>query len=147
MQNVESIAEFFEKDHREIDAIFEKLSFRDQKADLFLFQEFDRRLERHINWEENILFPSIGAVNPMMEQGPVRVMKMEHDAIRQSKAKASEAFLHGDMTSAKEHCDAVLQVLGQHNMKEEHILYPACDQSLDRVAVSDIFSKLKSSSD
>jgi hypothetical protein len=72
MQNVESITEFFEKDHREIDAIFEKLTFLDAKADCSAFDEFDRRLERHIRWEEELLFPAIGAVNPMIEQGPPR---------------------------------------------------------------------------
>ena len=138
----ESITDFFEKDHREIDALFEGLSFKNAAEDLALFDEFDRRLERHIRWEEDLLFPAIGKINPMIEQGPVRMMKIEHEAIRHSKAKAIDAFSRRDLAGAREHCDAVRETLAQHNMKEERILYPACDQSLDRHAVSDLLTKI-----
>lgn len=137
-----SITEFFENDHREIDAIFEGLSYRDAAKDLSLFSEFDRRLERHIRWEEDLLFPAIGAINPMIAQGPVRIMKLEHEAIRHSKAKAKEAFEKGDLAGSREHCETVKEVLTQHNMKEEQILYPACDQSLDDRAVKELLAKI-----
>jgi iron-sulfur cluster repair protein YtfE (RIC family) len=138
----ETITEFFERDHREIDAIFEKLTFQDDKKDLPLFTEFDRRLERHIDWEESILFPAVAAINPMIGQGPVRIMKMEHEAIRHSKAKARQAFEQGKPTEAREHCEAVQAALAEHNMKEERILYPACDQSLDEKTVTGILEKV-----
>ncbi|MCG3205775.1 MAG: Iron-sulfur cluster repair protein YtfE [Elusimicrobia bacterium] len=137
-----SITEFFENDHREIDAIFEGLSYGDAAKDLALFKEFDRRLERHIRWEEDLLFPAIGAINPMIAQGPVRVMKLEHEAIRHSKAKAKEAFEKGDLAGSREHSEAVKEVLTQHNIKEEQILYPTCDQSLDERAVKELFDKI-----
>jgi iron-sulfur cluster repair protein YtfE (RIC family) len=140
-----SITEFFENDHREIDAIFEGLSYGDAAKDLALFREFDRRLERHIRWEEDLLFPAIGAINPMIAQGPVRIMKLEHEAIRHSKAKARQAFEKGDLTEAREHCDAVRSMLEQHNMKEERILYPACDHDLGPHAVINILEKVKTS--
>ena len=125
-----SITEFFENDHREIDAIFEGLAYEDAAKDLSLFKEFDRRLERHIRLEEDLLFPAIGAISPMIAQGPVRIMKLEHEAIRHSKAKAKEAFEKGDLAGSREHCEAVKEVLTQHNMKEEQILYPMADQAL-----------------
>ena len=141
----ESITEFFEKDHREIDALFEGLTFKNAAEDLVLFDEFDRRLERHIHWEEDLLFPAIGKINPMIEQGPVRMMKIEHEAIRHSKAKAKDAFSRGELSGARENCEAVRETLLQHNMKEERILYPACDQSLDRHAVNDLLTKINAS--
>lgn len=137
-----SITEFFENDHREIDAIFEGLSYGNAAKDLSLFREFDRRLEWHIRWEEDLLFPAIGAINPMIAQGPVRIMKLEHEAIRHSKAKAKEAFEKGDLTGSREHCEAVKEALTQHNIKEEQILYPACDHSLDDQAVKELFAKI-----
>lgn len=145
MNKVESITEFFERDHHEIDAIFEKLAFQDIKRDLFLFQEFDKRLERHIVWEEKILFPAIAAVNPMIGQGPVRMMNMEHEVIRHSKTNARRAFEKGELSQAREHCETVKSMLEQHNMKEEHILYPACDQALDAKAVAGILAKVRAS--
>lgn len=137
-----STTEFFENDHREIDALFEGLSYKDATKDLALFDEFDRRLERHIGWEEDLLFPAIGAINPMIAQGPVRIMKLEHEAIRHSKAKAREAFGKGDLAGSREHCEAMKETLAQHNMKEEQILYPACDQSLDDRAVAELLAKI-----
>ena len=145
MHKVESIAEFFERDHREIDAIFEKLTFQDSKKDLSFFNEFDKRLERHILWEESILFPAVTEVNPMIGQGPVRIMNMEHEAIRHTKAKAHRAFEDGDLHQARENCEAVRSMLEQHNMKEEHILYPACDHGLDAKVVAGILEKISAS--
>lgn len=137
-----SITGFFENDHREIDAILDDLSYEDALKDLALFEEFDRRLERHIRWEEDLLFPAIVSINPMIAQGPVRIMKMEHEAIRHSKAKARDAFKKGDLAESREHCEAVKEMLAQHNMKEEGILYPACDQSLDNRGVRDLLAKI-----
>ena len=48
-----SISAFFEQDHREIDAIFASVNFDSPAEALVKFKEFDRRLERHINWEED----------------------------------------------------------------------------------------------
>lgn len=145
MNKTESITGFFEKDHHEIDSILEKLTFKDNASDSGIFDEFDRRLERHIKWEEDILFPAINAVNPMIEQGPIRIMKIEHESIRRSKANAKEAFKMGKLSLAQEHCDAMEATLTEHNMKEERILYPMCDESLDAAAVDQIFIKVRAS--
>jgi iron-sulfur cluster repair protein YtfE (RIC family) len=142
MANVESIANFFEEDHRKIDAVFERLSFKDAVKDQDVFEDFDQRLEMHIHWEEDVLFPAIASINQMIEQGPVRIMKLEHEAIRHSKTKAKEAFVQGDLAAAQEHCEALRSILSEHNLKEERVLYPICDQSLDEIAITQIFSKL-----
>lgn len=143
MDKTQSITNFFEVDHHEIDAIFDQISFKDPSKDLSLFEEFDHRLERHIHWEEDLLFSAIGKVAPMIEQGPVRIMKIEHEGIRNSKAKAKVAFKNGDLVAAQEHCQAMKEMLAQHNFKEEGILYPACDQSLDKERIAEIFSRIE----
>jgi len=136
------ITDFFEKDHREIDALLEGLTYRDAASDFTRFEEFDRRLERHIRWEEDLLFPAIGEINPMIEPGPVRIMKVEHEGIRHIKSKAKEAFEKEDLARAREHCEAIKEMLSQHNMKEEHILYPACDQSLQKKIAEELLGKI-----
>lgn len=125
----DTISAFFENDHREIDAILERTAFASPSA-LADFSEFDARLERHIRWEEELLFPAVAAKAPPLEMGPIRVMKMEHVAIRQHKAAALAALKAGDGAAAKAHSEAMLQVLTGHNRKEEAVLYPACDQML-----------------
>jgi regulator of cell morphogenesis and NO signaling len=125
-----SIVDFFERDHREIDAILSGVDFDSPQRGLPLFEEFDRRLERHIKWEEELLFPAVGAASPGLEQGPLFVMCEEHKRIRAEKAAALAALRAADGLGAKTHAGRMVEILGQHNMKEERILYPACDEVL-----------------
>lgn len=125
----ETISAFFENDHREIDAILERTAF-DSPSALSNFSAFNARLERHIRWEEELLFPAVAAKAPPLAMGPIRVMKLEHQAIREHKAATLAALKAGDAASAKAHSEAMVQVLTGHNHKEEAVLYPACDQML-----------------
>ena len=84
------IFNFFEKDHREIDALFLDLRFKELPEYLSIFEEYDRRLERHIIWEETILFPALAQKNPMFREGPIRVMLMEHQEIRREKSLGAQ---------------------------------------------------------
>jgi hemerythrin-like domain-containing protein len=94
------IAAFFARDHDEIDLIFGRLR-EDLKGATRAanppyetlareFDEFNGRLERHIRWEEEILFPAVEEKSPSLTDGPGRVMRMEHVEIRRLKAIAEE---------------------------------------------------------
>ncbi|MBI4055553.1 MAG: hemerythrin domain-containing protein [Elusimicrobia bacterium] len=138
------ISDFFEQDHREIDAILSGVPFESPREALAPFKEFNRRLERHIHWEEGILFPSISAKASTMETGPIRVMKMEHEEIRKHKAAALKALREQDGKLAKSHTEAMLRVLKDHNAKEEQILYPACDQLLSTGETKEVMDRVRS---
>lgn len=125
----DTISEFFENDHREIDAILEGTVF-DAPSALADFSAFDARLERHIRWEEEHLFPAAIEKAPPLAMGPIRVMRLEHQAIREHKAAALAALKAGDAALAKARCEELVQALTGHNHKEEAMLYPACDQLL-----------------
>lgn len=125
------ISTFFENDHREIDALLAEVPFHDSPRAVAGFEAFDRRLERHIDWEEEILFPAVCEKGTCLEHSPIRVMKMEHVEIRSKKAAALAALRSGDGTAARRNIDAMLAVLKGHNMKEEQVLYPACDELLN----------------
>ncbi|MBI4346700.1 MAG: hemerythrin domain-containing protein [Elusimicrobia bacterium] len=134
------ISAFFEQDHSEIDRILGAVAFDAPEKAVPAFAEFDRRLERHIEWEEKILFPAVGAKAPALEGGPLRVMRFEHEQIRGSKATAASRLRAGDSKGARRAVDEMLAVLEGHNMKEEEILYPACDRLLtdaERKAILD----------
>mgnify|MGYP001562956985 CR=1 FL=1 len=138
------ISSFFEQDHREIDALFNGVLFESPQAALIAFKEFDRRLERHIHWEEEILFPAVSKKEPHLEMGPIGVMRMEHEEIRKNKAAALKALTEENGAQAKNHAQAMLNVLKEHNSKEEEILYPACDQLLSVEETSDILRQIGS---
>ena len=142
-ESKESIASYFGRDHDEIDALLAAVDFTDPKAALPRLAEFDRRLEQHIVWEEGTLFPAVAGVAPALEQGPIVVMKMEHVSIRALKKESLDALRRGVCASAMGFVSEMLEVLGPHNMKEEHMLYPACDQFLPGPDALAMLDKIK----
>lgn len=134
---------FFEVDHREIDAIFRSVDFLSQKEAEAGFREFDRRLERHIRWEEEILFPAAAQAAPELEAGPLRVMRLEHEEIRREKAAAAAALSAGDGPRAASHAQAMARFLAEHNIKEEQVLYPACQELVPSAERERIMSRIR----
>lgn len=127
-----SVADFMSHDHDRLDALFEE--FRQTKTQDLprarrLFDEFRSGLERHIVWEEDILFPAFEARTGMHEAGPTVVMRMEHRQIRELLAEIAQALEAGRTDTDTLEQD-LLQVLGVHNSKEEGILYPWIDREL-----------------
>ena len=139
----ESIFDFFEKDHREIDKILLEVRFGSLKERASAFEEFDRRLERHIVWEEDVLFPVLAARCPQMEHGPLPVMRMEHQGIRLGKKRALEALRSGDLETAARYERELLPLLSHHNMKEEQVIYPTCDEYLSVEEVKAVLQRLR----
>jgi iron-sulfur cluster repair protein YtfE (RIC family) len=130
MSDQKTVSAYFEEDHDRLDALFQ--SFRALKRIDFVkakeaFKAFKFGLQRHIVWEEDVLFPLWGEKTGMSGGGPTVVMRAEHREIgRQLEA------IHGKVAERNPDSDreeaALLNLLGAHNMKEERILYPSIDQ-------------------
>lgn len=142
MDDRDAITTFFEKDHDEIDALLAGVDFSAPAAAASL-AEFDRRLERHIVWEEDILFPAAARLAPPLADGPIAVMRAEHRAIRALKTAARAALEAGDAVAARARVAEMLDVLGPHNRKEEQILYPMCDRVLDGAGVRAVLDAVR----
>lgn len=134
-----TITEFFEQDHREIDALYRSALEKAKKGAMEgarkICAEYDRLLERHIVWEETLLFPAFEEATGAKEGGPTDVMREEHRRIRGFKAELRErlADLKGPATETDRLwmiASALEETLGEHNRKEEAILYPMCDRRL-----------------
>lgn len=137
------ISQFFERDHDEIDAILSTADFAQPAQALKKLAEFDARLERHIVWEEEILFPAAARLAPPLAHGPIAVMRDEHRAIRSAKREAFAALRAGDGATAKDAVGRMLAVLAPHNQKEEMILYPACDELLAGAEAEKVLAALR----
>lgn len=137
------ISDFFQNDHREIDALLAAVPFEEPRKAVAAYEDFDRRLERHIIWEEEILFPAVCRKEACLEQGPVAVMRQEHVEIRRLKAAALEALRAGDGATARLRTEDMLDVLKPHNMKEEQILYPTCDELLGESEREGVLASLR----
>ena len=131
------VSGYLQTDHARLDAIVAKLEGQLEAGDLTdarpLFDELACGLERHMLAEENVLFPAFERVTGMMG-GPVPVMHQEHAELRALLGRISDALAAGDADTAGDALDEAVQLLRQHNMKEEHIIYPRTDQALGEQA-------------
>lgn len=140
-----SIAEFFEQDHDRLDALFQ--SFQTLRRHDFAkakeaFKEFKFGLQRHIVWEEELLFPLWEEKTGMSEGGPTFVMRTEHRQIGEQLEAIHRKVAEENPESDQEDA-ALLKLLGSHNLKEERVLYPSIDQAVTPEECKDIFHKMQ----
>ena len=76
-----------------------------------------------------MLFPAFEDATGM-RMGPTQVMRMEHEQMRAMMNAAAAALAGGDREGFLGQVDSLLITMQQHNMKEENVLYPMCDQHL-----------------
>lgn len=103
--------------------------------------QFLNEIEAHFQTEEQVLFPAFEAATGM-SGGPVYVMRMEHAQMRDLMAQMAATVKARDRNAFAGIADTLLIVMQQHNMKEENILYPMCDDSVGAGQV-DVVSALR----
>ena len=142
------ITEFMGRDHKRLDGIFNefrRLKDRDLNKAGNLFSDFKTGLERHIVWEEEILFPAFEDRTGMYSSGPTAVMRMEHRQIKEFLEEIQGRIQKQDLHTG-EFEEALIRILSQHDQKEEAVLYPWIDRSLSDGEREEILLKIKKSS-
>ena len=142
---MESIRNFMMNNHRHCDDCFaavEQVLARGEweKANA-AFSLFHDAMSKHLDVEEAILFPAFERQTGMT-MGPTQVMRSEHAQMRQLLAASAEALAARDAEEYSGCAETLLILAQQHNMKEENILYPMCDQHLVASA-GDLVGQLK----
>jgi len=136
---METVLGFMGDDHDRLDSIFR--GFRKNKAKS-LFHEFKIGLQRHIVWEEEILFPLFENKTGMHDIGPTAVMRAEHRQIKGFLEEIHTKIANGD-TDTSDLEDQLVEILAEHNSKEEDILYPWIDNSVSEKERKEAFEKMK----
>jgi iron-sulfur cluster repair protein YtfE (RIC family) len=139
------IQAMFAADHDRLDGLFE--GFRQAKKTDFarakeLFKEFKFGLQRHIVWEEQVLFPLFEKKTGLVNQGPTEVMRREHRQIGAHLEAVHEKVRNQDPGSDREE-QALLAALAAHNEKEEKVLYPALDGLLSEAEKASAFTAME----
>jgi iron-sulfur cluster repair protein YtfE (RIC family) len=98
-------------------------------------------MQQHFAAEEELLFPAFEAASGMT-MGPTQVMRDEHIQMRELLAAAQEALAAQDADDYSGNAETLLIMMQQHNMKEENVLYPMCDDHL-RAQVNTLLPQLK----
>ena len=121
-------------DHDRLDAL-ENAAFASRAAGDFskaaeLYSEFAAGLRRHIGFEEEILFPAFeDRAGFPAAAGPTAVMRTEHRQIEELLARIEDRMSDPD-ASVDPLRHRFHAVLGDHNFKEEQVLYPTTDEVL-----------------
>lgn len=140
-----TISQVFAEDHDQLDSLF--ATFQTKKHTDFgkakeAFREFKSGLERHIAWEEQLLFPLWEEKSGMMLSGPSFVMRGEHRHIGERLEAIHQKVQNEDPDTGVEE-EALVALLSAHNMKEERVLYPSIDKLATDEERDELYGKMK----
>jgi DUF438 domain-containing protein len=128
-----NIRDFMSTDHRRCDDIFvdveQAVSAGDWDRATSVYAQFQNAVLQHFAAEESLLFPAFEEKSGMY-MGPTQVMRGEHVQMRELLDAARDALAAKDADDYSGNAETLLIMMQQHNMKEENILYPMCDQHL-----------------
>lgn len=140
-----TITGYLQTDHRRLDGIYERFQsavhaqrWDEAAAD---FREFSLGLRRHIRVEEEILFPVFEEKTGMHDSGPTFVMRMEHTEIKSLLDRILGSTEGRDAAGVSSGSSSLMSILMDHNMKEEHILYPESDAFLSEAERKDVVKR------
>lgn len=140
-----AITNFMGQDHDRLEGLvteFQATKGSDLGKAKHFFSEFKRGLQRHIVWEEEILFPLFEHRTGMEDRGPTAVMRTEHRQIKDFLEQIHDRIAKGE-TNTDEFERGLLAVLSAHNKKEETILYPWIDQSMSEQEAEETLARMR----
>jgi iron-sulfur cluster repair protein YtfE (RIC family) len=121
------------RDHRLLDSLLadvkRRLAARDLRAASADFSRFREGLERHMDAEEELLFPAFEALTGASGGGPTHVMRLEHAELRRLLSEVTGSLARGGGEGRVTPLAALTARIYAHNGKEERILYPASDRA------------------
>jgi iron-sulfur cluster repair protein YtfE (RIC family) len=145
MMTTQSVRAAYGEDHHRLDALFGEyraLKRMDPDKAKERFKEFKFGLQRHIVWEEQILFPLFERKTGMFLGGPTAVMRTEHRQIGERLEAIHQKVRARDPETDSED-EALLAILTAHNQKEEGVLYPWLDRLATPEEMAEVFAAME----
>lgn len=145
MGTMKTVLSFMGEDHDRLGNIFKEFKTvknANKNKARNLFHEFKIGLQKHIVWEEEILFPLFENKTGMHDTGPTAIMRMEHRKIKDFLERIHSNLIDGS-TQTGDLEEGLIEVLTEHNNKEENILYPWIDNSVSEEEKEETFTKMK----
>lgn len=139
-KNKADLWSLFENDHRRIDLNISRACSSAGNTPEFMrfYAKIRTQLFKHIELEENELFPVFSTYATPEQTGPVKVMIMEHAEI---KSYISTPDGLADPQELLHDIEELAGKLAVHNKKEELILYPLINRSIPRGQRFEVFRK------
>ena len=128
-----TITEYMTGDHRHCDEVLASLEQAVSNSDWDnaekLAAQFLLEMEQHLSMEEDVLFPAFEQKTGIVG-GPTMIMRAEHKQMRELFGQLQYAVDAKDSEELLDTTETLLILMQQHNVKEEGMLYPMCDQHL-----------------
>lgn len=141
---MDEIAEFMSQDHDRIDGLLERfragtISPKEAQESL---ETFRCALEKHIEWEERVIFPAFE--NKTGSEGAVSTdaLRLQHEEFRrqiEDLRKCSSA----DKQNERNLAEVLIESLKDHNYAEESFIYPWIDSVLELQEKKEILGRLQ----
>ena len=127
------LAAYLEQDHERCDRLFAQAQRQAEAGGwseaAASFAAFRQTLERHIAMEEAVLFAAIECASGG-PTGPTQQMRLEHLDMRDLAQQMAAAAARRDAQTFAGAVQTLRIMLQQHNLKEEHVLYPMAERIL-----------------
>ncbi len=123
----------FEDQHKGINKLFkeyQEMKVKDLKRAKEIFEQFASNLQRHMLWEERILFPILISEGSGNTSHAVEVIKNEHKKILEL-LKHLYLKVSKDEDSKKEEED-LISALIKHEEFEDDVLHPVIERSSEK---------------
>lgn len=128
-----AVSEYLGWDHQRLSAILGEVSRLVREGACQdaarSFAEFACGLNWHINAEETTLFPAFEQKTGIVD-GPTTVLRDEHRLIRRWMDEVTAALEASDPAATERAITGLEDILGEHNIKEEQVLYPMTDGAM-----------------
>jgi len=92
------------------------------------FRTLATEFERHFGAEERVLFPALEAATDIAT-GPTVVMRAEHARLCELLCRIDAALDEHDSDGVLGLAGALAIMLQQHDLKEENVVYPICEDA------------------
>ncbi len=139
-----TIGKAFAQDHRRLEAelsgAFRSIEASDWQAASASFARFRVGIERHIEVEEQVLFP---AVENGLETPLTAILRKGHRDLKVFFDEVEDAILERDQDEALRVISAMRALLELHDKKEEAELYPVAQERLGAVGAAAISEALQ----
>jgi len=141
------IKDFMIQDHQRLDQALEGfvgISTNDPTLKMELFHRVRAVLERHMAWEEEILFPCIERRSGMHMPGPSALVQFQHQRIKALLEKLSIQIANKEK-EVDESQKELIALLTLHAEEEKRVLYPWIDLCLCEEDREKVLEKMKQS--
>lgn len=129
-----TITAFLTDDHRHADKLFAAVAQHAARRDWHACEQqlvaFRGAFESHLKIEEQVLFPAFEQASGFTA-GPTAIMRREHEQMLEKLDAVGAAIVARDAERFHAFAEPFSALMAAHSAKEENVLYPLCDQTLD----------------